>query len=1023
MVNFSPLYPYNGRALNLIDKFYIFGYNYLTLKKYLIDETPKISFINFDEKNKLIPSFIIDQEPSILSEIAYDYNKEIIDSELIKKLIFPNGLKIPYILKEKKGFNPNLEKDVFKKIELGQNKSICPRGFKSVFSNTPNDGENNNKRKSQNAFAYTFYRPLLKEKEIDKDKILTFYIPYTFCIISEFPFYIGFQKLFKFIRRLFAQKLNYIPIEVLLYQIISLTPSPLNTDVILDLNLMCNQQEIILNNKKKQDIIFKRSISYINVSNHEKNFNDEIQINKSTINKKLSLKTNKKNGEEQLEENVIIFKYLSGYPLIEYNLVKVLFKKLNIDNIIKIFLFTFLEQEIIFFSYDVEYLSLTINSYANFNYPLNDAEYFYMIGAISLQEFQEGNTVFGLKNYSSIIAINNKYVNNYLTKENRIGNHIVVDLDAGEIYIATIDEKDDNIKKINELIKNIIDDNHSCKHMKETYLYIAIKTLKKRLNEIYTNYYENKNFKSMDYIEINNKTFLKEYENANKSIQEAFYECVIILSFYFYENILILEENNNNSMKVEFNYKFQEENQFKTEEILIIKELLGSMKLRGSFMQFVMEHNPIDLLKIPLTFTDEFISFFSKKKFGQNLNNIKYFELIDKIYLSRKSKKIPIIDFQNEMIKYFKNFKKKFDREIKDNEKKRFKYDYSAFIKTNIYNKENIIEYQTYELDDRILLKYIYIIKNLSPGKYLKLISDNFFKEENCIKEINMTEVESRIEEFCILDDYFSDEDLLCINIILLFSLSLKYFPENFSHDTNLSVLLQSFTIFRKYISILLKILYKLYMQSLQEKNNNMKNKMKFCFYIIINFIRTKKLVPNEYLMYIINKFFESILEEDDEGMGGNEIKEENGMIIDESIFKKMQKNLFITYNFSSHKFYNEKFIFTKFKKDKTAFLSIDIGENIETITPKIKYIFYRDKKFRKIDTYFLNQKEIYTLLINEYNKYYQTLDFGVLNREKILFSCMNIFIYLRNDDFFKSLDEIKTIMENIFYIFTTINK
>ena len=35
----------------------------------------------------------------------------------------------------------------------------------------------------------------------------------------------------------------------------------------------------------------------------------------------------------------------------------------------------------------------------------------------------------------------------------------------------------------------------------------------------------------------------------------------------------------------------------------------------------------------------------------------------------------------------------------------------------------------------------------------------------------------------------------------------------------------------------------------------------------------------------------------------------------------------------------------------------------------------------------------------------------------------MNIFIYLRNDDFFKSLDEIKTIMENIFYIFTTINK
>ena len=1013
MVNFSPLYPYNGRALNLIDKFYIFGYNYLTLKKYLIDETPKISFINFDEKNKLIPSFIIDQEPSILSEMAYDYNKEIIDSELIKKLIFPNGLKIPYILKEKKGFNPNLEKDVFKKIELFQNKSICPRGFKSVFSNTPNDGENNNKRKSQNAFAYTFYRPLLKEKEIDKDKILTFYIPYTFCIISEFPFYIGFQKLFKFIRRLFAQKLNYIPIEVLLYQIISLTPSPLNTDVILDLNLMCNQQEIILNNKKKQDIIFKRSISYINVSNHEKNFNDEIQINKSTINKKLSLKTNKKNGEEQLEENVIIFKYLSGYPLIEYNLVKVLFKELNIDNIIKIFLFTFLEQEIIFFSYDVEYLSLTINSYANFNYPLNDAEYFYMIGAISLQEFQEGNTVFGLKNYSSIIAINNKYVNNYLTKENRIGNHIVVDLDAGEIYIATIDEKDDNIKKINELIKNIIDDNHSCKHMKETYLYIAIKTLKKRLNEIYTNYYENKNFKSMDYIEINNKTFLKEYENANKSIQEAFYECVIILSFYFYENILILEENNNNSMKVEFNYKFQEENQFKTEEILIIKELLGSMKLRGSFMQFVMEHNPIDLLKIPLTFTDEFISFFSKKKFGQNLNNIKYFELIDKLYLSRKSKKIPIIDFQNEMIKYFKNFKKKFDREIKDNEKKRFKYDYSAFIKTNIYNKENIIEYQTYELDDRILLKYIYIIKSLTEKQYSELISENLYKEKNIINQISIIEIESSLEEFFIENGYLSEYDLFCGNVIILFALSLKYFPENFDCNFYLKILLENFIVFRKYISILLQLLYKLYIQSLQEKNYNMSNRMKLCFYSCFNYIRMEKLFPNENLMYLINKFFKSISEEENNNnIKKTEIKEENDIINEELSFKFIPENL-ILFNNSSDVNIDKK---GKNKNKERKKSSNNNG--LRDSSSKIRYTIDKNNIF---ESKYLSQKDIFKNLTYEYNIYIDLLNFNVIKEENVINSCLNIFLFIKENEenkLFKELEEPIKIMENIFYIF-----
>ena len=1039
--NSSPLYPYNGRSLNLIDKFYIFGYNYLTLKKYLIDNPPKISEIKLNLEN--FGSFKLNEEPSTLSEIAHDYNKEIIGSELIKKLIYPNDLNILFGVKDREnivyrrqGFtrtnSKDFDTDPFSKVEFIENKSECSTVFKTIFTLTPMEG--NNSRKCQNGFAYTFYRKFWKTlKEGDKEYI--FYIPYTFCIISEYPYYMSYERLFKFIRIMFAQQSTYIPIEILIYKIISLTPSPINTDVILDLDLMCNQKKIFSDEYNKGSDTLKRSVTDKNIT-YKPNFGNVKPIRKVLLPDDFdiieegeipSIDTNQKIKDDAYDKK-IKFKYLSGYPLIQYNLAKVLFHTLSVDKIINIFLFSFLEQNIIFFSEDIEYLSLTINSYANLNYPLNDAQYFYNMGVISLDSFQNDNSIFGIKSFSSIIAINNKFVPDYLTKAIKIGGHIVVDLDNGDLKIAKENNENDNNDKLNELINNILEDNPNYKYLEGTYLYIMIKRLSNSLNEILKmkNIFFNQDFTY--YTDDKNQFSIEE---INKSIQEAFYESILILSLYIYENILILEENNKktkkekkkNYMKIEFGMSYKNDIKYKKEEILIINELLDSMKLKGTFDQFIMEHNPIDLYKIPLTYMDEFVSFFFKKKFGVKTEGIKYFKLIDELYNSKKLKKIINIDFKSDIDKYIDNFRKQINREIFENDKKKFNCDESIFVKISDYQHKKIIQYQTYELDDRILLKYIYIIKNLSPGKYLKLISDNFFKEENCIKEINMTEVESRIEEFCILDDYFSDEDLLCINIILLFSLSLKYFPENFSHDTNLSVLLQSFTIFRKYISILLQILYKLYMQSLQEKNNNMKNKMKFCFYIIINFIRTKKLVPNEYLMYIINKFFESILEEDDEGMGGNEIKEENGMIIDESIFKKMQKNLFITYNFSSHKFYNEKFIFTKFKKDKTAFLSIDIGENIETITPKIKYIFYRDKKFRKIDTYFLNQKEIYTLLINEYNKYYQTLDFGVLNREKILFSCMNIFIYLRNDDFFKSLEEIKTIMENIFYIFTTINK
>ena len=724
----------------------------------------------------------------------------------------------------------------------------------------------------------------------------------------------------------------------------------------------------------------------------------------------------------------IKFKYLSGYPLIQYNLAKVLFHTLSINQIINIFLFSFLEQNIIFFSEDIEYLSLTINSYLNFNYPLNDAQYFYNMGIISLESFQNDDSIFGIKSFTSIIAINNKFVDDYMSKTSNIGGHIVVDLDKGDLKIAKENNEDDNNEKLNELINNILEDNADYKYLEKTYLYVMIKRLQNSLNEILK---KKNTFFSQEFTYFNDERYSGSIEEINKSIQEAFYESILILSMYIYENILILEDDNKNIkkeekknfMKIEFNSSYTNKEKYKKEELLIIKELLESMKLKGSFDQFIMEHNPIDLYKIPLTFMDEFVSFIFKKEFNVKTKNIKYFDLIDELYNSRKLTKIKNINFNSDIYKYIENCRKKINREILENDKRRFNHDDTIIVKIADYQNKKIIKYQTYELDDRILLKYIYIIKSLTEKQYSELISENLFKGENCIKKISITEVESRIENFCILDEFLSDEDLCCINIIILFSLSLKYFPEDFSYNTNLSVLLHSFFVFRKYISIFLQILYKLYMQALQEKKINTKNKLKLCFYFTINYIRIKNLFPNEYLMFIINKFFKSILDFDNDNAEDNEISIENNMIDNELIFKKMQKNIYISYNFSSVKSYDEKFIFDKLTKEKVDSFSINIGEKTEKITPRIKYVFYKNNKINKIETNFLGQKEIYTLIINEYNKYYENLDFSILNYDKILYSCMNIFIYLRNNEFFKGSYEIKNIMENIFYIFTNINK
>ena len=1033
--NTSPLYPYNGRALNLIDKFYIFGYNYLTLKKYLIDETPKISEIKLDSEG--FGSFKLKEEPSTLSEISHDYNKEIIDNESIKKLIYPNDLFILFSIKEKENIflrrqtlirrsTIEFQGDPFTKIEFSESKNECSKEYKVFFSITPMEG--NTGRKCQNGFAYTFYRKFWKTQK-DGDKEYSFYIPYTFCIISEYPYYRSYERLFRCISMMFAQQSTYIPIEILLYKIISLTPSPINTDVILDLDLMCNQKKIFSDLPKRtitdKHIMFTPSFSSNIKPKINKFLSDDFDIiEEGEI---PSIEMIQKIKDEPYVTK-IKFKYLSGYPLIQYNLAKVLFHTLSINQIINIFLFSFLEQNIIFFSEDIEYLSLTINSYMNFNYPLNDAQYFYNMGIISLESFKNDDSIFGIKSFTSIIAINNKFVDDYMSKTSNIGGHIVVDLDKGDLKIAKENNEDDNNEKLNELINNILEDNADYKYLEKTYLYVMIKRLQNSLNEILK---KKNTFFSKEFTYFNYERYSESIEEINKSIQEAFYESILILSMYIYENILILEDDNKNIkkeekknfMKIEFNSSYTNKEKYKKEELLIIKELLESMKLKGSFDQFIMEHNPIDLYKIPLTFMDEFVSFIFKKEFNVKTKNIKYFDLIDELYNSRKLTKIKNINFNSDIHKYIENCRKKINREIFENDKKRFNHDDTIIVKIADYQNKKIIKYQTYELDDRILLKYIYIIKSLTEKQYSELISENLFKGENCIKKISITEVESRIENFCILDEFLSDEDLCCINIIILFSLSLKYFPEDFSYNTNLSVLLHSFFVFRKYISIFLQILYKLYMQALQEKKINTKNKLKLCFYFTINYIRIKNLFPNEYLMFIINKFFKSILDFDNDNAEDNEISIENNMIDNELIFKKMQKNIYISYNFSSVKSYDEKFIFDKLTKEKVDSFSINIGEKTEKIKPRIKYVFYKNNKINKIETNFLGQKEIYTLIINEYNKYYENLDFSILNYDKILYSCMNIFIYLRNNEFFKGSYEIKNIMENIFYIFTNINK
>ena len=147
-------YSYNGRCPNLIDKFFIFGYDYLTLKKYLIDDNEEI-YEKIQYIDKGLDGFQLDKKPSLLVEIANNYEKKLLDTRIVSKLIFPNNVKFYYKVEDNENIPlKKTNKEKINKIDLSEEREGCPQSYRVTFSSNPLEGQN--MKKCQNGFAYIF---------------------------------------------------------------------------------------------------------------------------------------------------------------------------------------------------------------------------------------------------------------------------------------------------------------------------------------------------------------------------------------------------------------------------------------------------------------------------------------------------------------------------------------------------------------------------------------------------------------------------------------------------------------------------------------------------------------------------------------------------------------------------------------------------------------------------------------------------------------------------------------------------
>ena len=1152
-------FPFNGRSKYLIDKFYILGYEDKYLKQQLIDK-------NISNLRSHISKYIVNEEdnspsnendrfsphrltipnnPILLNEITNDCKKQMPDIDLLNDMIFPNKVKLYYkevkdkIIAKDPGRATTItrfpsDKNNIKKYSLSTDgninsskkeennclKQLYKKNYNMVFSYNPQSGINS--KKSINGFAYIFYKKYNLKKNVDSVKF-EFYVPIAFCIISEYPYFNCYHSLCKQLTNLFMSKKNEIPLEIVIYNIINFTLSPINGDVILNIeplnfplmkqiistktkqknsnwNSYSNQMQIIeeeIDDNIDKNLITPNSENKKLTKNNQidnninnNNINDNNRTSKSPKRFYNSLKFNSKNLfdigakspdigraslqikklnsdeilhkknvftyknweeevnnddfdlEEMIENNSfkeIKFPSLSGYPLIQYNLRKVLLEKLTPQDVIIIFFYTFLEKDVIFFSRSLEYLSLTINSYLNLNFPLNDEKYYFFNACVSYDNFVSENSTFVGTTFTSILGVNSSYTTDYLSKIKSRA-HLAIDLDNGILHIENeLNDKERNFrnKTIFDYIKKIC--KKEIRENNNVILEREVKLLQEKLDK-YKNDLNSLNLSDNNYMGYceDNENYQNSIRFNNREIQNDFYRLVIAISIYFYQNLSLKSENDNvdtqkvkinnrnidaKSMNIIFHKEYSKNNSsidisYTMEEKCFLDELCETMKFESFVYGFIQSYNPIDLYKIPLTVTEEFISILSRKNLLID-PTINFFVLIDKLYKLGGTEKT-YVDFNPFSVEYFKKLKKYFDREIHDNclggKKRYIELSYLTNEQGKIIDS---IKYSNYYLDDDILLKYMRILKNLSKDEYYHMFHLATSLEQNKFKNITLNDIENEIEKFCISSEILSKNDICCSNIILLFVLNIKLLRNYIAYQSFLSALFQNFVIFRKYYTVIMSLVYRLTKNCIDNKDYVLAQIYYFCYYSCINSIRSLKLVPNENLMNIIQKFEEininKLLDKIKEDKNSEKSASNCNYYIENNA-----KFVYITYNFTRNGFLKEDEIIKKINESKgKKSLIINTGtQNKKILKPKIKF---DDSKF-KYECLIFTQEQILDDLGKIYDEYINDLDDSKLNNKiniKIIFeACLNILIFIRNTEDFKNKDDIIDTINIIFNIY-----
>ena len=783
--------------------------------------------------------------------------------------------------------------------------------------------ENGNKNIIYSVFAFKFYEKY--RYHITSKDFEEYYIPKAFCIISQYSFFTLFNYICRNLYLIMGQQLiDTLPFEIIIYNIVNFIPSPIKYG--MHLNFFGNILKV-----------------------------PDYEINQ-----------------------------LSGYYYLDFDLSQI-FNLMPLNLVLEIFILTFIEKKMVFFSKNLEILNMTMFIMFALNYPCNDGRYFYHIVSFSSKQITEDNKLLGIMdNYMT--GVNDSYSDEIDTSE--IGAfHIVVDIDNKKIFIKENKDNRDleginDLDKLMEFIENIIKEKDKIigKSFLKPFILRMKKNLDSFLNKNITDFNSNSKNKYVDFFNTS-----KDIQNINKGIQEIFYDfCLNILALFYHDYSLSSsfdKINKNEKEEIQNNlYHMIGENdieqiEFINEESLFFRYFRETMKYKIYFENFIQRKKSLEIYKIALLYSDELINIKIMDLYNNKIwDEISLFEIIDSLYYPNLKQQIVSITLNNIFEEYSENLHKYFNH-----------LDSKERIESN--------QKQLVTLNKKIINKYIYILKiHYNNNELNEIFPYLRFKEENPIVFVDRREILNSIQNTLEKKGLIKISNYLIYSLVYVFSISITLHSHKslISYIERLTIIILKikFKLFTRHIVyILLKTLYKYYLIHKDKKIYPDLNSpsIKIYYYMLNDYILKKNnIIPDEEMFQIFENFYYKILIQERDSLNKNEVNGENEIKeneVDEGNNFRIEKGknflCFLKHCFTNKKVFKPStMVKVAMKENSNSNIIIkNVQKNLQpTINIKINEYFY--------SSFFFSPRKIYKVIQSTFNDFF---DKGELDMSKLM--------------------------------------